>query len=52
MKVGQANGLGMELIEVGCLNDGISMTGEISIALVISHKDNHIRPFSGPSKYG
>ena len=52
MEIGQSNGLGMEFIEVGRLNDRVAVAGEIAIALIISHKDDDIWPFSGPSKYG
>ena len=52
MEIGQADGLGMELIKVGCLNDRVSMAGEIAIALIISHEDDDIWTFRGPSKYG
>ena len=51
MKIGQADGLGMELIKVGCLDNGIAMAGEIAVALVIGHKDDDIWTFRGPSKY-
>ena len=36
----------MKLIEVGCLNDRVAVAGEITVPLVISHKDDDIWPFS------
>ena len=52
MEIGQADGLGMKLIKVGCLNDRISVAGEITVALVISHEDDNIWPFSSRKEYG
>ena len=52
MKIGQADGLGMELIEIGCLNDRVSVAAEISIALIISHKDDNIWPLISRKEYG
>jgi len=52
MKVGQSDGLGMELIEVGCLDNGIAVAGEISIALVVSHEDDDIWAPSSRKEYG
>ena len=43
MKVGEANGLGMELVESWSLENVISMTSYVTIPLVIGENQNNIR---------
>ena len=40
--VGEAKGLGVELVEVGSLDDGVSVAGEIAVALVIGDDEDDV----------
>lgn len=42
MVVGEIRGLRVEFIDVRSLNDGVSMTGKIAVALVIGDHDDDI----------
>lgn len=42
MKIGKSNALRMESINVWRLENGVPVTGEIPIALVIRENDNYI----------
>ena len=42
MKIGKANTLAVQFIQVWCFDDGIAMTGKVAISLVIGHDKDHI----------
>ena len=42
MVVGEDGGLGVEFVEVGGLDDGIAVAGEVAVALVIGDDDDDV----------
>lgn len=49
MVVGESGTLSVELIEMGSFDEGMSVTGEVSVALVIGHDVDDIRLLGGLS---
>lgn len=44
MIISQPDGLGMQLVQVGRLNDRVPMAAKIPITLIVCHDYNHIWP--------
>jgi hypothetical protein len=42
MKVSEAYTFGIEMINIGRLDDGIAMTAQIAITLIVGHNKNNI----------
>ena len=47
MVVGEDGGLAVEFIEVRGLDDGITVAGEVAVALVICDDDDDVWPLGG-----
>ena len=47
MEIGQAYGLAMQTIEIGCLEDWIAVTAQVAIPLIIGHHQDDIGPVHG-----
>ena len=47
MEIGEAHALGVEEVEVGRLEDGISVGGEIAVALIIGEDEENVRTLGG-----
>lgn len=44
MKIGKACAVCMELIQIRCFEEGVSMAAEIAVSLVIGYHQNNVRP--------
>jgi hypothetical protein len=42
MKINEANTLAVQFIQVWCFDDGVAMTGKVTVSLVIGHDKDHI----------
>ncbi len=49
MVVGEDGGLGVELVDMGGLNDGVSVAGEVAVALVVCDHNNDVWSLCGKS---
>ncbi len=47
--VGEDGGLGVELVDMGGLNDGVSVAGEVAVALVVCDHNNDVWSLCGKS---
>jgi hypothetical protein len=47
VEIGEAHALGVEEVEVGRLEDGISVGGEIAVALIIGEDEENVRTLGG-----
>lgn len=45
MEIGKTNGLSMQRIKIRCLECWIAMTGQVAVALIVCHDQNHIGAF-------
>jgi hypothetical protein len=44
MKLCEANALAVQVVKIGCLDDGVTVSGYVAIALIIRKDENDIGP--------
>ena len=44
MKIGEANCLVVEFVQIGCFQDRVSMARQVSVSLIVSHDKDHVWP--------
>ena len=42
MEIGKPNALLIQLVEVGCFQNGIAVTGQIAVSLVVGQNEDHV----------